>query len=262
MRIKVCFFAVFLMVAMMVGVAADTPATTVGSPKRTVIILKLDDLTSRPHNDGWQRCLDFLSQRQIKCSAGIIGYSLEGEHPDYFSWIKEQQQSGRIEFWCHGFMKRSASDKAGEFEGTYEMQKAALEKCQRLAQEKLGFTFKAFGPHWSNTNAGTVRALREIPEFTTWMYGNPKDKDASGKYIYPRYLALEHTTFVPDVERFKEKFEKLVPGHDVLVLQGHPMAWGKDRRWENFVAIIDFLQSRNCEFMTVSEYYEQRVLQK
>ena len=97
-----------------------------------------------------------------------------------------------------------------------------------------------------------------IPEFTTWMYGNPKDAAASGKYIYPRYLGLEHTTFVPNVEKFKEAFEKLSKKHDCFVLQGHPLAWVKDQRWENFVAIIEYLKGKNCRFMTVSEYYEQQ----
>lgn len=239
--------------------AAPDKASSAASGKATVIILKLDDLTYKPNNEGWQRCLDFLGRNKIKCSAGIIGFSLEKDRPEYFNWIKEQQAKGMIEFWCHGYKNRNGNDKHGEFEGSYEEQKATLEKCQKLAKEKLGFPLKSFGPHWSGTNANTVRAISEVPEITTWMYGDPKTAKAGGKYIYPRYLALEHKTFLPDVEKFKTSYKELVKTHKCFVLQGHPLAWGKDDRWKNFVAIIEFLKSQHCEFMTPTEYYEQRV---
>ncbi|MBN2640585.1 MAG: hypothetical protein JXR78_02935 [Victivallales bacterium] len=224
-----------------------------------VIILKLDDLTYKPNNESWQRCLDFLAEKKIKCSAGIICYALDKECSSLFDFVKEEHAKGNIEFWCHGYRNRKASDPTGEFEGSFEEQKAALEKCQKLAQEKLGFKFKAFGPHWSKTNADTARALKAIPEFTIWLYGKPDLETASGKYVYPRVMALEYKTFVPDVNKFKAKYFKEGIKHKCLVLQGHPMAWVKDQRWENFVAIIDFLISRNTVFMTPSEYYEKEV---
>ena len=239
--------------------AAPNNENSEKNAKHPVIILKLDDMTYQPSNDNWQRCLDLLAKNKIKCAVGIIGFSLEKDHPEYFKWIKEQHESGMIEFWCHGYRNRKSSDKSGEFEESYESQKETLEKCQNLAKAKLGFTFKSFGPHWSGVNADTVRAISEIPEITTWMYGDPKDAGKSKKYIYPRYLGLEYKTFLPDVEKFKESYNKLFKKHECLVLQGHPMAWGKNERWENFVAIIEFLKSQNCEFMTPSEYYEQRV---
>lgn len=264
MRVKINMFMKNLIICAILAVAvpvslARNNENSAKEVKPPVIILKLDDMTYQPANDNWQRCLDLLAKNKIKCAVGIIGFSLEKDRPDYFKWIKEQHESGMIEFWCHGYRNRKSSDKIGEFEESYESQKEALEKCQQLAKQKLGFPFKSFGPHWSGTNAGTVKAISEITEITTWMYGDPKDAGNSKKYIYPRYLGLEYKTFLPDVEKFKESYIKQVKEHDCFVLQGHPMAWGKDGRWENFVAIIEFLKSQNCEFMTPSEYYEQRV---
>ena len=228
--------------------------------KPPVIILKLDDLTRRPAaNDNWSRCLDFLARNNIKCSVGIICSSLEKDNPAYFNWIKEQNTKGMIEFWCHGYKDRKPADKTGEFEGSYEEQKTAFEKSEKLAKEKLGFPLKSFGPHWSGTNANTVKALNDIPEITTWMYGDARDAKACHKHIYPRYLGLEYKTFLPDIEKFKAGFEKLGGARNCLVLQGHPMAWSTEERWNNFVAIIEFLKSKNCEFMTPSEYYEKNV---
>ena len=40
------------------------------------------------------------------------------------------------------------------------------------------------------------------------------------------------------------------------MLQGHPDQW-TDERWNGFVAIIEFLKSKNVVFMTPSEYLKQ-----
>ena len=190
-----------------------------------------------------------LQESDIKASYGIIGFSLEEDNKAYFDWIKDLHASGRIEFWNHGYRNRKGTDKTGEFEGSFEEQKASLERTQRLAKEKLGIELRAFGPHWSGTNAATARALEGIPEIKMWFYG-PKD---SSKFVFPRVLTLENPTHVPDFAKFKAAYERV--GHDkkCLALQGHPNSWN-DERWDNFVKIIDYLKSKGCVFMTPSEY--------
>ncbi len=228
------------------------------SSSSQVIVLKLDDVVAykedMPVSPRWQRVTDFLKASNIRASYGVIGFSLEEDNEAYFTWIRNVHNSGLIEFWNHGYRQRKATDKTGEFEGSFEEQKDALQRTQELAKEKLGIELKAFGPHWSGTNEGTAKALEEIPEITMWFYGPA----SSSKFVFPRYLTLENPTHVPSCAKFKSAYEKV--GHDktCLALQGHPNSWN-DERWEEFVKIINYLKSKGCVFMTPSQYMEKAV---
>ena len=226
-----------------------------------VIILKLDDVTAyrssseSPVSPRWQRVTDFLKESGMKASYGIIGFSLEEDSQAYFDWIKTLHESGLVEFWNHGYRNRRAKDKTGEFEGSFEEQKAALKRTQGLAKEKLGIELKAFGPHWSGTNEDTARALDGIPEIKMWFYG-PKD---SSKFVFPRVLTLENPVHVPDFAKFKAAYERVGYDKRCLALQGHPESWNGER-WDNFVKIIDYLKSKGCVFLTPSEYMERAAI--
>ena len=225
-----------------------------------IILLKLDDVVARhtgssPVSARWQRVHDYLRTNSIKGSFGIITESLEKDDAAYFQWIKDTRQAGLIEFWLHGYHMRKAGD-PGEFEhGTAEEQRALLAKGEKLAKEKLGFTLSAFGPHWSGTTAATDEALEAVPEVKIWLYGPAKPKFFTRLSI-ERVMGLENPTFVPDPAKFKALYEKAGAKRDVLVLQGHPDQWD-DKRWAGFVAIIDFLKSKNVVFMTPSEYLKR-----
>jgi peptidoglycan/xylan/chitin deacetylase (PgdA/CDA1 family) len=222
------------------------------------IILKLDDVTTHGAHKGlpvsprWQRVADFIEKSNIKASFGIIGSSLEQDNPAYFDWIKNLDKKGIIEFWNHGYKERKAEDKTGEFEGSFEEQKSAVEKTQRLAKEKLGIVLKAFGPHWSGTTQDTENVLEAFPEIKMWFYG-PKD---SKQLVFEKVLTLENATFVPDCDKFKERYERFAQTKECLALQGPPNHWD-DQRWEGFVKIIGYLKAKGCVFMTPSEYLEK-----
>jgi peptidoglycan/xylan/chitin deacetylase (PgdA/CDA1 family) len=227
------------------------------APSPQIILLKLDDVVAlrvgaKPVSARWLRVYDYLKANGIKGSFGIITESLEKDNPMYFQWIKDVQDEGLIEFWMHGYRIRGPADQ-GEFEhGTFEEQKAILEKGTRLAKEKLGFALPAFGPHWSGTTEATDQALEAVPDIKIWLYGPPKPKFFS-RLSLERVLALENPTFVPDPVKFKSLYEKHAAAREVLVLQGHPNQWD-DKRWAGFVEIIEFLQSKNVVFLTPSEY--------
>jgi peptidoglycan/xylan/chitin deacetylase (PgdA/CDA1 family) len=231
------------------------------TPKPQVILLKLDDVVARrvsssPVSLRWQKIADYLKANHIKGSFGIICESLEQDNPLYFKWIKDLQAEGLIEFWMHGYHLKKA-DEPGEFEhGTAAEQQAIFEKSQKLAREKLGFSLPAFGPHWSGTTDATDEALEAVPDVKIWLYGPAKPKHFS-RLSLERVIALENPTFVPDPEKFKALYEKNAARREVLVLQGHPDQWN-DERWNGFVAIIDFLKSKNVTFMTPSEYLKAR----
>ncbi len=218
-----------------------------------VVILKLDDVR-QPLHPNWQRVADYIETNRLKASFGIIGSSLESNNPSYFDWIRKMNKKGHIEFWLHGYRERTKDDKNGEFEqGSFEEQKAILERCERLAKEKLGFTLSAFGPHWSATTEATEQALDAVPEIQIWLYG-PRQPKYYKKISLPRVMALENPTFVPDFEKFKTTYERVAAKEKFLVLQGHPPNWHSAERWNGFIQIVEFLRSKNCVFMTPSEY--------
>ncbi|MDB6139682.1 MAG: polysaccharide deacetylase [Verrucomicrobiaceae bacterium] len=224
-------------------------------------MLKLDDvvqvrLGGTPVSSRWMRVLDFLTSHHIKGSFGVICESLEKDNPGYFKWLKDLQSGGQIELWMHGYHLKKASE-PGEFEqGTFEEQKAILEKAERLAKEKLGFALPAFGPHWTGTTEATDQALEAVPEIKIWLYG-PKKPKYFNRLSIERVMALENPTFVPDSAKFQQAYDKSAAGLEVLLLQGHPDQW-TDERWAGFLKIIDFLQSKNVIFMTPSEYMNTR----
>jgi peptidoglycan/xylan/chitin deacetylase (PgdA/CDA1 family) len=242
-----------LLTGLFFGPVTNGGETTEKPPQ--IIILKLDDVIAQgtdarsPVPPRWQRVADFVEESHIKASFGIIGFSLEQDNRAYFDWIKNLHQKGNIEFWNHGYKNRKDADKTGEFEDTFEKQKTALERTQKLAKEKLGIELKVFGAHWSGTNKDTAKALEGIPEITMLFY-DPRD---SKKFVFEQVLALENPIFVPDAEKFKELYEARAKNKTCLALQGHPNAWD-EKRWAGFVKIIEFLKSQGCVFMTPSEY--------
>ncbi|MFZ2276172.1 MAG: DUF2334 domain-containing protein [Prosthecobacter sp.] len=235
-------------------------AATLSAAEPQIILLKLDDVIVRrvgakPVSDRWLKVHDYLKEKNIKGSFGIITESLEKDNAVYFQWLKDVQAAGLIEFWMHGYHMKTASE-PGEFEhGTAEEQRAILAKGEKLAKEKLGFSLPAFGPHWSGTTEATDEAMEKVPEVTIWLYGPEKPKYYSRLSI-PRVMALENPTFVPDLEKFKTFYEAKAAKREVLVLQGHPDQWD-DKRWAGFTGIIDFLKTKNVVFMTPSEYLKK-----
>jgi len=231
----------------------DPPATRPFRKPPMIIILKLDDL-AHWISPRWTRVNDFLTERRIRASYGIIGEELAKANADTIKWIKAVHEAGQIEIWCHGYHARTAEEKIGEFEvGTADEQAAALKKCQDIARDKLGFELAAFGPHWSGTTDETDKALEATPQIKIWLYGPAKPKYFTRLSI-PRIMALENPTFVPDFEKFKKIYDDQGSKQSVLVLQGHPDMWQAPGRWEGFVQIIDFLQAKGCTFMTPTEY--------
>lgn len=228
--------------------------------KTPIIILKLDDVNHWV-SPRWEKVTAFLQERKIRASYGIITSSLEKAKQPTIDWIKKLHTEGQIEFWHHGYTMRGPKDQ-GEFEhGTAEEQAALLKKGEDLAKEKLGFPLVAFGPHWTGTTEETEKAIEATPEIKIWLYG-PKEPKHFTRLSIPRIQGLENPTFVPDFDKFKDTYDKYGFKQPVLVLQGHPEAWGADERWNGFVKIIDFLQAHGCTFMTPSEYLAHTQTQK
>src|SRR6187402_167295 len=72
------------------------------------VVLKLDDLFAADGRipDRWLRIADFSAQRRLKLSMGLIGNSLDADHPDYFAGLHRLLDTGLIELWHHGYDHR------------------------------------------------------------------------------------------------------------------------------------------------------------
>lgn len=173
-----------------------------------VIILKLDDLRAtkgtRPIDPHWQKIADFIKDRKIKASIGIICDSLNEAGETSLAWIRDLHDTGLVEFWFHGYDHQGWLDADGkayaEFrKRPYEEQKRRFDLAQKLAHEKLGFHFTAFGPPgfvpppipgtntseintpkppaFTGDNFGfdseTIRVMQEDPHMKVWMYPTP-----------------------------------------------------------------------------------------
>ncbi len=228
-----------------------------GAPPPAVV-LKLDDLKERQGtvHPRWRRVVDFAHERGIKVDLGVVCDSLEGDKPAYFQWIKDQRATGRVGFWFHGWDHaewREDGKRVFEFAGsTYAHQKKHFEDSQRLAREKLGFPFVAFGAPYNATDDTTIRVLGEDDDIRVWMYG-PAGADA-GKIVLGRAYSvnIEQPTFVANHAEFIEGYAHN-RGAGYFVLQGHPMQWN-DERYDNFVRIVDFLIAQGADFVFAEEF--------
>jgi len=235
----------------------ELPAELPRRARPAQIVLKLDDLAAHRGgvHPGWQKVADFLAERRVKAGFGILGKSLEGDQPGYFQWLRDHAASGLVEYWHHGYDHRewtAGEARLQEFKGTpAEHQREHLSRPNALLKEKTGLTMTVFGAPFNGTDETTVAALADDPDLKVWLFGN--EASPAGKTILTRtYCAdLEQGTFVPNAPAFKDGYAHN-PEREYFVLQGHPTHWPAER-WENFVAIIDFLQQQGAEFVFASE---------
>lgn len=249
------------------AVGVEHPAQGTSSEPRQsktgkMVILKLDDVVSGTNGAvvsvRWQRVSDFLEGKKIKAAFGVIGYSLVNDNPDYFRWITDRAAGGLVEFWNHGFRNRSKDDPKGEFELGYDEQLLALRLTDSLARAKLGLELSTWGPHYSGTNEDTDKALARMPVIRM-TFGYPPQAVHYKGIVIPHNIDLEYPTHNPDFEAFRAAYEGKWRDLDVFYLQGHPNSWD-DARWENFVKVVEFLESEGVRFVTPAEYFE--LLQK
>lgn len=238
--------------------------------KPAIIVLKLDDLKqirTGPHA-AWKRVDAVLEERQIKASYGVICETLLEATPEYAEWITSRHDAGRIEFWFHGWNHRAHlvnGKPCNEFAGrSYDDMKRLINNSQRAAQDKLGFAFTTFGPTGCgapgpNLDETVLTALHDDPDIKVALYPMPLDDmgkrlSADGNLtILDRVwdVNLEGAVGVPDCKRLITGYAAH-PDRAYFVLQGHPTMWVGER-FNEFLRILDFLQSQKVVFMTPSE---------
>jgi peptidoglycan/xylan/chitin deacetylase (PgdA/CDA1 family) len=223
------------------------------------IIIKADDVGNRGAQlePAWQRFVDLIEAKDIQASIGLVTDSLEADNEAFLAWIRDQHDSGLIEFWHHGYdhsRERGVSKTTWwEFRNTdYEKQKFHFERGMELGKEKLGITFRTFGSPYNANDATTVKVLEENPDLRIWLY---PPNIPSSKLPLKRIGALniERPVGVINFEPFASNY----PDHtdeDVLVLQCHPGNWDENS-WSEFEKIVDFLKVQGATFTTPTAYF-------
>jgi len=248
--------------------------------KPPIVVLKLDDLSQKEGTllPSFKRMATELETRKIKGSFGLIcavswpgAQPLQDSGPEYIDWVKKLHAAGLIEIWFHGWDHKGHTENGEqycEFNGrTFEQQKERFDRAQKLAEEKLGFTFKTFGPgggasKFPTFNDDTLKVLAQDPNIKVMFYPKPLDEparklNAEGKAVILNRVPevnLERKVGDPNFNWFLSGYSKHATA-DYFVLQGHPNTWD-DAKFAEVLKIIDFLIEQKAVFMTPSELAE------
>lgn len=224
------------------------------------IIIKADDVGNcgPKIEPAWQRFVDYIEAEDIQASIGLVTDSLENGSEAYYDWIRDLHDSGRIEFWHHGYdhsRERGVSKPTWwEFRNTdYDHQKLHFERGMELAEEKLGITFRTFGSPYNANDATTVQVLEENSDLRIWLY--PPDIPSSKRPLKRiGALNIEKPVGVISFEPFASNYADYVD-EPVLVLQCHPGNWD-EASWSEFKKIVGFLKAEGASFTTPKGYFD------
>ncbi|MDQ3392899.1 MAG: DUF2334 domain-containing protein [Bacteroidota bacterium] len=224
-----------------------------------LVILKADDLVNDSKSifpERWDRFIEYIDEKGIKASIGIIGNSLASGNQAYFNRIKEYHLKGNIEFWNHGYDHlingiNEKGEKYHEFKNSpLAYQKSQIEKAQSLAKKNLGFYFRSFGAPANGIDSNTLLALEADSTIKVWFYGDA----ATTKLNLARHPSceIEYPVHNPDFEKLKQHYD---PVTDLLVLQIHPNSWD-EIKFSEFFQVVDHLITNNATFINPYEYYK------
>lgn len=214
---------------------------------KQVVILKLDDLKNTNY-PVFQNIADYVQEKGIKASFGVIGNTLEddGQKQAYYDAIGNWDKNG-IEIWHHGYEHVITEYNASPFEAQME----SFGKTVNLLKEKTGIHVRSFGSPYNNSDATTVQVLNQFPGVKVKMLA--RDPQEEGKQLNLNTRAdMETEPGVVDYDTFVNNYMSY-KNSPHIVLQGHPGMWDAHSLSE-FKKIVDYLLSENVEFLTPYEY--------
>ncbi|WP_269522157.1 DUF2334 domain-containing protein [Coraliomargarita parva] len=228
-----------------------------------IVVIKADDL--REPNAKWKRFVQIAEDKDIKVSIGMIAYGFPAKNTEAVQWVREQESSGRVEFWNHGWDHNRWKDDTGrnisEFNRSgYEHQKAHFEKSQAKMLKVLGQTPAVFGSPFNGMDLDTVKLLEAMPEFRAVFYYDKKEplKSVSMDSKCMLYMNLpgeNDGVGKPNFEKFKAKYASRQAELSFTTLQFHP-PYFSEAGFVEFEKIVDFLKAEGWVFMLPSEYVD------
>ncbi|MBL8995512.1 MAG: hypothetical protein JNM63_19350 [Spirochaetia bacterium] len=230
--------------------------------QRRFAIFKWDDLRSsgKGVHERFQKVADFVAEKKIHASLGVICNSLEEENAGYYEWIRSRavENGGPFEFWLHGYthmMSQSNGKPYTEFSGPpYEEQKKNFSRACEVTKEKTGLTIRSFGSAGNSWDDTCIQVMKEFPEVKIWLFGEARGK--SDKFLIPRLVELERAPGRADYANFLKGYAKQRTS-EALLMQGHPAMW-TDEAFEEFKKVYELLAREGWEFVTPYEYYQYK----
>lgn len=220
----------------------------------TKIILKLDDLSVTNNECDALPVLNYLMQKQIKASFGVIAERCDATIlPVLSPYIEATDTKGDsiFEIWHHGLDHVNP-----EFDGTgYDYQKSHFDEANDIILQLLGIQMHSFGSPYNATDATTNTVISENSNYKVLMFADVTPSTSTGIINLTKRVNIENGTGNVDYDYFTENYYAKKDNYtDYMILQGHPNSW-TDNKINEFAQIIDFLIAEGCEFVNPYEYY-------
>ena len=222
---------------------------------QTKVVLKLDDIGAQKNACKALPIMEYLVQRNVKASYGVIANRLDETAKPLLAKITnavDRKGKPMVEIWNHG-LDHSRNGDAFEFKNSsFEQQKKHLDSSHFLVKKYLGISMTTFGAPYNATDSTFIRMIAENKKYRTVFFSK----------VYPTYEAefkrlnnnvpMEKETGKPNFDFFMTEYKKH-PEYlsSNIVLQGHPPYW-TDEGFAEFKKILDFLDTKQCVYVLPS----------
>ena len=223
---------------------------------QTKIVLKLDDIGAKNGSCKALPVMEYLLQRKVKASYGVIANRLDETAIDVLRPIFDAKDSlGKpmVEIWNHG-LDHSRTGDVFEFKNaSYQAQKQHFDSAHWLVKKYLGIEMTAFGAPYNATDSTCLRVIAEHGGYKAVMFSRIKVSFEIPFALLNNNVAIEKETGKPDFAYFMEQYTKH-PEYQTsnMVLQGHPPYWTEEG-FAEFKKILDFLDEKKCRYVLPSQ---------
>jgi hypothetical protein len=207
------------------------------------IIFKFDDFTGV--NEKVLNLDKIVKKYGIVVGWGIIGSSVANWSETDVKFIVDSLNSTYYFFWNHGW---SHANREFCYYDSVEAEEM-IRRTNEIVKKKIHYTMTTFGAPCNAIGSSTSQALNKIEDIKYWLFG---DKESFNGVVLERHVDMEYPIFRPNFFRFVISILKFKTRRKMVVLQGHPCAWGK-KDFFNFKLICMFIKIFGIECVTPEE---------
>lgn len=217
------------------------------------IVIKMDDIYVKKGRSPVLPVLDFLKERQVKASIGMIASLSDTTILSILTpYMEATDKKGNplLEIWNHGYDHRKP-----EFKGMpYDYQKKHFHDATTQIESLLNITIETFGAPFNAVDSITGRIITENTNYKTVFLADRNLMNRPDIICLNNLVRVERELGKPDFDFFIRKYKEAKDiGIGCMVLQVHPNLW-QEQDFEDFKYIIRFLQTEKCTFVLPSEW--------
>jgi len=223
---------------------------------QTKVVLKLDDIAAQKNSCKSLPVMEYLLQRNVKASYGVIANRLdETAYPLLSKVLNAVDTKGKpmVEIWHHG-LAHSRNGDIFEFKNTpYEQQKKSFDSAHELVKKHLKVNMSTFGAPFNAVDSVCLKVIAEHGGYTKVFYAYLNVNFKTGFDKLNNRVGIEIETGKPDFNYFMSEYKKNTSYlHSNIVLQGHPPQWTEEG-FAEFKKILDFLDTKHAEYVLPSQ---------